>query len=230
MEENLKHIMNNGAFIYKHSLFSASEISDLSVLADLYFASKKPVHSSEGSYGNLKWFQADFPRDSIYADRIYNALNVQCAELLVFYYLEPGAQLHPHRDLTGASLNSRIRFHVPIITNPDVEFVVSGDLIKMEPGDLWCLDTSYIHSVRNMGTATRVHIVIECAINQSIRSKMPSGLKRFAHNLWYMSILGVSLLRSLFINSYKNPKYFREQMSMIWRFLKWRILKIEKPK
>jgi hypothetical protein len=154
---------------------------------------------------------------------ILSALNVKNPVMLVFYYLDPGAKLHPHRDLTGASLNNRIRFHVPIITNEYVKFIVANTEIKMTPGDLWCLDTSYLHAVENMGFESRVHIVIECDINDEIKSKLPSGLDAKIHNLSYIFILIISFFKAVIINSIKNPKYFKDQMMMVYRFIMWRL-------
>jgi aspartyl/asparaginyl beta-hydroxylase (cupin superfamily) len=138
--------------------------------------------------------------------------------------------LHPHRDLTGASMNNRIRFHVPVITNPGVEFIVNNEMIKMAPGDLWCLDTSYIHSVRNKGNETRVHIIVECNINHEIQKRLPNDYRAKLHSFNYALILGRSFIKAIFVNSIKNPKYFFEQMNMVYTFIKWRLFKSEKPK
>lgn len=159
-----------------------------------------------------------------------DCLRTEKPELLVFYYLELGAKIHPHRDLTGASLNNRIRFHVPIYTNPGVKFTVSGETIKMIPGDLWCLDTSYVHSVENLGNESRVHLIVECGINDKIRTKIPNGLDAKLHSLNYAVILAASLVKALVVNSIRDPKYFKSQMGMVWKFIKWRVLKIGVPK
>jgi aspartyl/asparaginyl beta-hydroxylase (cupin superfamily) len=110
-----------------------------------------------------------------FCKKILNYLNVENSDLFVFYYLDPRAKIHPHRDLTGASLNNRIRFHVPVITNDDVKFIVDGNVVNMLPGSLRCLDTSYVHQVENGGKISRVHIVIECKISNDIKNKLPKG-------------------------------------------------------
>ena len=43
-----------------------------------------------------------------------------------------------------------------MITNPGVDFRVGGNRVRMEPGDLCCLDTSYRHSVPNQGCEKRL--------------------------------------------------------------------------
>ena len=222
--------MNPGAFLYKEKIFTVDEIMKISSLAKDLESSKRSVHSAGGTYSDLKWFQVDLSKDLAFCKTILSELATSDPELLVFYYLEPGATLHPHRDLTGASMNNRIRFHVPVLTNSGVEFVVNGEKIKMAPGDLWCLDTSYLHSVRNDGVESRVHIIVECNINDVIKKRLPSGYKAKLHSLNYVLILVGSLIKAIIINSTKNPKYFLEQMGMVYKFIKWRVLKLEKPK
>ena len=222
--------MNPGAFLYKEKLFFEDQVLKISSLARDLEKNKKTVHSKGSTYSELKWFQVDLSKDFDFCRTILTELDASDPELLVFYYLDPGAILHPHRDLTGASMNNRIRFHVPIITNPNVEFIVNNEKIKMNPGDLWCLDTSYLHSVRNDGFESRVHIIIECNLNSVIKKKLPSGYKAKLHSLNYALILGGSFLKAVLINSIKNPKYFLEQMSMVYKFIKWRVFKSEKPK
>lgn len=222
--------MNPGAFLYKEKIFSDAEISEISTLAKDLEGSKRSVHAEGGTYSSLKWFQVDLGKDWNFCKTILSELSTLDPELLVFYYLESGAVLHPHRDLTGASMNNRIRFHVPVITNPGVEFIVNNEKIKMAPGDLWCLDTSYVHSVRNDGGQTRVHIIVECNINDVIKKRLPGGYSAKLHSLSYALILGGSFIKAVLVNSIKNPKYFLEQMGMVYKFIKWRLFKSEKPK
>lgn len=222
--------MNPGAFLYKEKLFTEDQVLKISSLARDLEIKKRTVHAEGTKYSKLKWFQVDLNKDFDFCKTILAELNASDPELLVFYYLDPGAMLHPHRDLTGASMNNRIRFHIPVITNPSVEFIVNNEKIKMAPGDLWCLDTSYLHSVRNDGFESRVHIIVECNINDVIKKKLPCGFKATLHSLHYALILVGSFLKAVLINSIKDPKYFLDQMSMVFKFIKWRVFKSKKPK
>jgi hypothetical protein len=40
--------------------------------------------------------------------------------------------------------------------------------------------------------------------------------------------MGGKLVHSLVYNSIKDRNYLKGQLGMIWRFIKWRVLKIEK--
>jgi hypothetical protein len=74
----------------------------------------------------------------------------------------PGGEIKPHRDAGLAYHDGVFRLHVPIVTNPDVEFVVAGQRVPMEPGECWFADFSQAHSVVNRGGTERVHLVIDC--------------------------------------------------------------------
>lgn len=215
--------MNRGAFVFEKSFLTGEELATAVELADGIAAQRTPVHEA-GKYSNLRWFQVKIDPEWPVAAKLLSRLCVSEPEMLVFYYLEAGAVLHPHRDLTGASLNDRVRFHVPIKTNDGVEFIVHGEKIKMLPGELWCLDTSYKHSVKNEGSETRIHLIVECKISTPVRAAMPRDLPAKLHNVFYILLLGGKLAQSLVINIFKDPAYFRNQMAMISKFVGWRFL------
>jgi hypothetical protein len=78
----------------------------------------------------------------------------------------------------------------------------------MVPGDLWCLDTSYVHSIQNYGNKTRVLITIECNINEKIKTRLPNSYKAELHSFQDALILGLSLAKAIFVNSIKNLNIF----------------------
>jgi len=222
--------MNYGAFIYKKHLFTDAELKEIETLAILANKLRTPIHDA-GNYAGLEWHKFSLDHTLPQVRKILDAIGTDKAELIDFYYLDPDARLHPHKDLTGAGLNNRIRFHVPIITNAKVLFEIDGEKdIFMKPGDLWCLDTSYTHSVHNGGDETRIHIVIECDITNEIRKKIPNDIKSKLHSLGYFFFLIFSLIKAILVNTVKDPKYLLTQFKMIIKFIKWRVLKINKPK
>ena len=67
-------------------------------------------------------------------------------------------------------------------THPEVEFVVGGKRVDMRPGELWALDTSYEHSVRNRSDQVRVHLVAEVVANDWVWSLLPKkGVAYYRH-------------------------------------------------
>ncbi|HWI85428.1 MAG TPA: aspartyl/asparaginyl beta-hydroxylase domain-containing protein [Sphingomonas sp.] len=218
-----------GAFVFKRYFLTDAEIAQAAQLARAMADQKRNVHK-EGPYAGLKWFQVDLDLSVPVCAKLIAELGIPTPKLLVFYYLEPGAMIHPHRDLTGAGLNNRIRFHLPIITNPAVDFRVSGRRVRMGPGDLWCLDTSYRHSVYNGGAESRVHIVVECDITPALARKLPRSIATRMHNVWFVGVLAAQFGKAVAKNAVTNPGYFRDQMRMVARFIGWRFLKIGEPR
>ncbi|USS57299.1 hypothetical protein [Pseudomonas kermanshahensis] len=43
------------------------------------------------------------------------------------------------------------------------------------------------------------------------------------HDLYFVSILGFSFLKSILVNVWKDPKYFLAQMQMLKKFVAWRV-------
>jgi hypothetical protein len=222
-------IENGGAFVFRRGFLDRVELAETAALARELAGRKRNVHD-RGRYAGLQWFQVDLDPSLPVCAKLLAELGIPTPNLLVFYYLEPGATIHPHRDLTGAGLNNRIRFHLPIITNPDVDFRVSGDRVRMGSGDLWCLDTSYRHSVHNGGGESRVHIVLECDITPELRQKVPHDLKARLHNVWFVGVMGLQFAKAVLRNAFTDPAHFRDQMKMVGRFIGWRFFKIGKPR
>jgi hypothetical protein len=79
--------------------------------------------------------------------------------------LGPQSVIKEHRDHDLAFEHGAVRLHVPITTNPDVEFLLNGTRVLMEPGSLWYLRLSDRHSVHNRGANERVHLVIDAVAN-----------------------------------------------------------------
>jgi hypothetical protein len=79
--------------------------------------------------------------------------------------LTPGSVIKPHCDHILAAEWGAARVHVPITTNPDVEFLLNGTPLAMAPGEAWYLRLADEHAVTNRGTTDRVHLVIDCIVD-----------------------------------------------------------------
>lgn len=80
--------------------------------------------------------------------------------------LAAGAVIKPHKDYCLGYEDGSFRLHIPIITNPDVVFILDEKRIVMNEGECWYMDANFTHSVRNEGTADRIHLVIDGLRNQ----------------------------------------------------------------
>ena len=72
--------------------------------------------------------------------------------------LGAGALIKEHSD---SLTDDDARIHVPITTNPEVEFYLNEEIVKMDAGSCWFLDFREPHSVVNRGSGSRTHLVID---------------------------------------------------------------------
>lgn len=87
-----------------------------------------------------------------------------------FLNLKAGAEIKPHRDHELAFEMGEARLHFPIVTNPDVAFFVEDIRLNMQPGDCWYINANLTHQVSNNGNTDRVHLVIDCFVNDWLRA------------------------------------------------------------
>lgn len=83
-----------------------------------------------------------------------------------FLKLGPGSSVKAHKDYDLVFWNGFVRLHIPVFTNDNVKFIVDGKQLDMKPGECWFADFSKTHSVENNGTTDRIHLVIDCKVNQ----------------------------------------------------------------
>jgi hypothetical protein len=86
--------------------------------------------------------------------------------------LTPGSIIKEHRDHDLAAETGNVRLHLPVTTNPLVEFMLNGTPVSMQPGELWYLRLADPHSVANRGTADRVHLVIDATMNDWLENHL----------------------------------------------------------
>lgn len=80
--------------------------------------------------------------------------------------LAPGSSIHTHRDQHTDYAHGFLRLHVPVITHPEVYFVVDGVALPMQAGECWYANFDLPHSVKNNSPVSRVHLVIDALRNE----------------------------------------------------------------
>lgn len=86
--------------------------------------------------------------------------------------LSPGSVIKEHADHALSAEEGTIRLHIPIITNPDVDFRLNGERVMMNEGECWYLRLSDPHSVANRGATDRVHLVIDARIDGWVEERL----------------------------------------------------------
>jgi len=89
--------------------------------------------------------------------------------------LTPGSVIKEHTDYDLSLEDGTARLHVPITTNPQVEFILNDRRVIMDTGECWYLRLSDPHSVANHGDEDRVHIVIDASVNEWLRELIESA-------------------------------------------------------
>jgi len=86
-------------------------------------------------------------------------------EFARFLRLTAGSEIREHKDHMLGIDDGCVRLHIPIVTDPAVEFYLDGQRIDMKPGELWYLNLNLPHRVKNNSTVDRVHLVLDCVVN-----------------------------------------------------------------
>ena len=76
--------------------------------------------------------------------------------------LAAGAEVALHVDF-NYHWHSRVRIHIPIVTNPDVSFYCADQHVNMQAGESWIFNAWRRHRVTNNSDQDRVHLVIDTA-------------------------------------------------------------------
>lgn len=90
--------------------------------------------------------------------------------------LAPGAVIREHTDSDLRFEQGEARLHIPLATSDAVEFYVDGQRVIMEAGECWYLDLSRPHRVTNRGDRDRVHLVVDCAVNDWLAALVSSAI------------------------------------------------------
>jgi hypothetical protein len=87
--------------------------------------------------------------------------------------LGPGSKIREHSDLDMSVEDGTVRLHVPVSTSPLVDFVVAGQRVEMNEGECWYFDASLPHRVNNRSASDRIHLVIDCKVDDWLRGILP---------------------------------------------------------
>jgi Aspartyl/Asparaginyl beta-hydroxylase len=100
----------------------------------------------------------------------------ECEKLSVrLLRLGPGASVREHTDHNLGYEDGEVRFHVPVLTNAGAVFELEGRPIEMLPGESWYVDFNLRHRVANGGAEPRVHLVLDCVVNDWVSWTLAAG-------------------------------------------------------
>jgi quercetin dioxygenase-like cupin family protein len=94
--------------------------------------------------------------------------------------LPAGAVIKEHTDPELSFEQGEVRLHFPVVTNEEVDFRVEKKRVIMPKGSAWYINANLPHSVSNAGASDRVHLVIDCSVNEWVQGLFLQGRKEYA--------------------------------------------------
>ena len=83
--------------------------------------------------------------------------------------LNAGSIIKEHRDAELNFESGEIRLHIPVITHPDVEFMLDKERLTLQEGECWYMNFNLLHSIHNKSSINRVHLVIDALVNDWVK-------------------------------------------------------------
>jgi hypothetical protein len=93
-------------------------------------------------------------------------------------YLPPGAVVREHVDDMFGFWHGILRLHIPIRTHADVDFRIGGVRESWRAGELWYGNFTLPHSIVNRSPITRVHMVLDTMIDDSLLNLFPLPVRK----------------------------------------------------
>jgi hypothetical protein len=91
--------------------------------------------------------------------------------------LGPDTRVHTHRDSKCGLPWGRLRLHVPVLTHERALTVLDDREWHWPAGELWYGDFNRLHHVRNEGSTTRIHLVIDTLVTPALIGLFPDGFR-----------------------------------------------------
>jgi hypothetical protein len=89
--------------------------------------------------------------------------------------LLPGGQIREHVDGGVCLERGEARLHFPLSTDDHVFFYIEGQRVPMRVGECWYLNVDRPHRVVNRSDRARIHLVVDCAPNDWLRTAIEQG-------------------------------------------------------
>jgi hypothetical protein len=92
--------------------------------------------------------------------------------------LGPCSTIKEHTDLNLSFEDGTLRVHIPVATNEKVDFYVNYEKLVMAPGEAWYINFNLPHRVDNRGNTDRIHLVLDCVVNEWLSEIIPPEARR----------------------------------------------------
>ncbi len=124
-----------------------------------------PIQKLNPNPGTEDYEDTELMKRCFYITSVLN--NFKCplksVRLLKLSY---GSIIKEHVDYFLAFEEGEARIHIPVQTNPQLYFYLNDKRIIMNEGEAWYLNFNLKHRIENKGKTDRVHLVIDCKVNE----------------------------------------------------------------
>jgi quercetin dioxygenase-like cupin family protein len=117
--------------------------------------------------------------NAVYKDTAFLTASPYCQEVLSHFQcpllavrllkLNAGAFIKEHRDADLCYEKGEIRVHIPVTTNPNVEFYLDQERMRLQEGECWYMNFNLPHTISNNSDTDRVHLVIDAVVNDWVK-------------------------------------------------------------
>jgi hypothetical protein len=87
-----------------------------------------------------------------------------------------GLGAHEERPIQAMPMGTKykIRFHLPIYTNPSARICLDGEKFHFEEGVLYFFNQGCVHAAINDGEEPRYHLVLDCLLSKDLHDRLLS--------------------------------------------------------
>ena len=123
-----------------------------------------PIQELFANPGTEAWEHTELYRECAYFAQVMAAFRCELLSVRLLR-LGPGSVIKRHVDHSLSLEDGEARLHVPVQTNPGIRFWLDDELVPLEAGETWYLNVNLPHRVENNSAEHRVHLVLDCVVN-----------------------------------------------------------------
>lgn len=166
---------------------------------------------------------AEFPVLRSMLEGLFGLENVAMVNV---YNLAPQSRQDAHRDQSGNLLFGISRVHMPLQTNPGAVLEVKARPYRLQPGEVWSLDTSAPHAALNGGDEDRIHVVVDVKRSRRTRAYFPRMTPTvLVHLAWFAVLMVWMVARDLVT----RPSSILERLPQLLRMIGPRLRPVTTP-
>ncbi len=103
-------------------------------------------------------------------------------EAVRFMKLGANSIIKEHQDVGSCYEGGLVRIHIPITSNNKVVFILDSEKTQLEVGQCYYMNADIPHSVVNYGDTDRVHLLIDCHVNDWLKEVFKkAGYIKYKH-------------------------------------------------